>query len=263
MPSPSPKPTADPAAYAAPRTSMRLSPAPQSRARRRLPVPGGGHFFEGTRLAADVAVKQERSRVASDLHDTVAQTLYGISLSAARVLALLERSETAQVQSVVEDLLHLANDGQTELRTLLHDLRSSDEFNRDQLQEELTGALCSQAADLHARAGCQVSLSIPDEPDLAHATKATLIRIAREALYNIAKHACATRVFLVLEVAPAEVMLLVADDGRGFDPSAAHPGHFGLHMMREHALAIAGALEVVSAPDRGTQIRVRGMRRRR
>jgi two-component system sensor histidine kinase DegS len=68
---------------------------------------------------------------------------------------------------------------------------------------------------------------------------------------------------LVLEVAPAEVMLLVADDGRGFDPSGAHPGHFGLHMMREHALAIAGALEVVSAPDHGTQIRVRVMRRRR
>ena len=263
MPSPSPNPTRDLAAYAAPRTSMRRSPVPPSRARRRRPAPAGARFFEGTDGRADAAVQQERTRVARDLHDTVAQTLYGISLSAARVLALFERNETGQVQSVVEDLLHLANDGQTELRTLLHDLRSSDEFNQDQFQEELTRALCSQAADLHARAGCQVSLSIPDEPDLAHATKATLIRIAREALYNIAKHACATRVDLVLEVAPAEVMLLVADDGRGFDPSAAHPGHFGLHMMREHALAIAGALEVVSAPDHGTQIRVRVMRRRR
>src|SRR3979490_943 len=120
MPSPSLEPTRDPAAYAAPRPSMRRSLVPHSRARRRGPVLDGGHFFEGTR----VAVQQERGRVASDLHDTVAQTLYGISLSAARVLALLERSETAQVQTVVEELLHLANDGQTELRTLLHDLRS-------------------------------------------------------------------------------------------------------------------------------------------
>ena len=89
MPSPSLEPTRDPAAYAPPRTSMRRSLVPHSRTRRRMPVRDGGHFFEGTQLAADVAVQQERSRVASNLHDTVAQTLYGISLSATRVLALL------------------------------------------------------------------------------------------------------------------------------------------------------------------------------
>src|SRR4030088_1242711 len=99
-----PRPSPDPSAYAAPRTSMRRSQVPHSRVRRRVPVRDGSRFFEGTRLAADVAVKQERSRVASNLHDTVAQTLYGISLSATRVLALLERSETAHVHSVVEDL---------------------------------------------------------------------------------------------------------------------------------------------------------------
>src|SRR5438128_4032502 len=259
MPSPSLEPTRDAAASAAPRTSMRRSLVPHSRARRRVPVLDGGHFVEGTHVAADVAVQQERGRVASDLHDTVAQTLYGISLSAARVLALLERSETAQVQSVVEELLHLANDGETELRTLLHDLRSDQPLP---LQGGLTGALASLATGFESRTGSQVRLSLADEPDLANTTKATLIRIAREALHNIAKHARATRVDLVLEVGPAEVMLLVADDGGGFDPSAAHPGHFGLHMMREHALAIAGALEVVSAPDRGTQVGIRVVRQR-
>jgi signal transduction histidine kinase len=239
--------------------SPSLSLVHHSRTRRRVPVRDHVCFFEGTRVAADAAVKQERSRVASDLHDTVAQTLYGISLAAARVLALLERSETAQVQSVVEDLLNQANDGQTELRTLLRDLRSD---QPSLLQRGLTGALASLATCLETQTGSQVRLSLADEPELANTTKATLIRIAREALHNIAKHAGATRVDLVLEVGPAEVMLLVADDGRGFDLSAAHPGHFGLHMMREHALAIAGALEVVSAPDRGTQIRVRVMGRR-
>src|SRR5260370_23637543 len=145
MPSASLEPTRDPsaAAYTAPRTSMR-SLVPRSRARRRVPVLDGGHFFEGTR----VAVQQERGRVASDLHDTVAQTLYGISLSAARVLALLERSETAQVQRVVEELLHLANDGQTELRTPLRDLRSDQPVP---LQGGLTGALASLATGLEPR----------------------------------------------------------------------------------------------------------------
>jgi signal transduction histidine kinase len=163
-------------------------------------------------VAADVAVQQERGRVASDLHDSVAQTLYGISLSAARVLALLERSETAQVQSVVEELLHLANDGQTELRALLHDLRSGQPLP---LQGGLTGTLASLATGLESRTGSQVRVSLANEPDLANTTKATLIRIAREALHNIAKHAPATHVDLVLEVGPTEVMLLVADDGRG------------------------------------------------
>src|SRR4030081_3197733 len=190
MPRPSPKPTRDPAAYAAPRTSMRRS-----------------------------LVQQERGRVASDLHDTVAQTLYGISLSAARVLALLARSETAQVQSVVEELLHLANDGETELRTLLHDLRSDQPLP---LQGGLTGALPSLPTGLESRTGSQVRLSLADEPDLTNTTKATLIRTAREALHNIAKHARATHVDVVLEAGPTEVTLLITDNGRGFDLWESH-----------------------------------------
>src|SRR2546428_13562051 len=108
MPSTSLEPTRDPAAYAAPRPSMRRSLVPRSRARRRVPVLDGGHFFEGTRVAADVAVQQERGRGASDLHDTPAPTLYGITPRASPLFTLLERSETAAVQRVVEDLLHLA-----------------------------------------------------------------------------------------------------------------------------------------------------------
>src|SRR3981189_962780 len=253
MPKLSPKLTA----YAAPRPSMRRSLVRHSRARRRVPVGAGGHFCGGTRVAAEVPVRQERSRVASDLHDTVAQTLYGISLSAARVLALLERSETAQVHSVIEDLLHLANDGQTELRTLLHDLRSDQPLP---LQGGLTGALASLATGLESRTGSQVRLSLADEPDLANATKATLFRIAREALHNSEKHARATHVDLVLEAGPTEVTLQIVDNGRGFDPSESRPGHYGLQLMREHAMALGGALDLVSAPGRGTQVRIRVVR---
>ena len=114
----------------------------------------------------------------------------------------------------------------------------------------------SHATGLEVSGGCQVRLSLADEPDLAPSTKTTLVRIAREALHNIAKHAQATCVDLVLEVGPSDVTLLVADDGRGFDPQAAHPGHFGLQLMREQAIAVGAALELVSAPGRGTQVRL-------
>ena len=255
MRSPTVGPRRNPVKHAAAATSVRqLSMRHDTHAQRRTRALAEAGLFETPRPAADVAVHEERRRLARELHDSVAQSLYGITLSASRVLTLLERSDTAQVHAVVNELLRLANDSQTELRSLLHDLRS-DEF--DLLLGGLTGALASQAADLQARAGCQVGLSLADEPDLAAVTKATLARIAREALHNIAKHAQASRVDLVLEVGPSDVTLLVIDNGRGFDPDASHPGHFGLELMYEQATAVGAALDFVSAPGCGTQVRVR------
>jgi len=255
MRSPTVGPRRNPVKHAAAATSVRqLSMRHDTHAQRRTRALAEAGLFETPRPAADVAVHEERRRLARELHDSVAQSLYGITLSASRVLTLLERSDTAQVHAVVNELLRLANDSQTELRSLLHDLRS-DEF--DLLLGGLTGALASQAADLQARTGCQVCLSLADEPDLAAVTKTTLARIAREALHNIAKHAQASRVDLVLEVGPSDVTLLVIDNGRGFDPDASHPGHFGLELMYEQATAVGAALDFVSAPGCGTQVRVR------
>jgi signal transduction histidine kinase len=210
--------------------------------------------------AAEVAVYNERHRLARELHDSVAQTLYGITLNAARVLTLLERSETERVHTIVNELLRLANDSQTELRALVQDLRSGESYR---LPRGLIGALVSHASDFEASAGCQVRLSLADEPDIAPGTKATLARIAREALRNVAKHAQATHVDLVLGVGSSDVTLSIADDGRGFDPDASYPGHFGLQLMREQAMAVGAALDLVTAPGRGTQVRVRVGRRRR
>ncbi|HEV7578799.1 MAG TPA: sensor histidine kinase [Mycobacterium sp.] len=209
---------------------------------------------------AEVAVYNERQRVARELHDSVAQTLYGITLHAARALTLLERSEPEHVHSIVSDMLRLAHHSQTELRAVVHDLRSDDS---NQLPHGLIGTLASHAAEFEATAGCQVRLVVAEEPTIAPSAKATLARIAREALRNTAKHAQATHVQLVLEVGPSDVTLSVTDDGRGFDADAAHPGHFGLQLMREQALAVGAALDVVTAPGRGTQVRVRMGRRRR
>jgi signal transduction histidine kinase len=223
---------------------------------------GEGELVQSAHRAAEVAVHDERQRLARELHDSVAQTLYGITLIAARVLTLLERSETERMHAIVNDLLRLANDSQTELRALVHDLRSDESI---QLPHGLIGALVSHASDFAASAGCQVRLSLADEPDIAPSTKATLARIAREALRNIAKHAQASHVDLVLEVGLSDVTLVVTDDGRGFDPEAAHPGHFGLQLMREQAMTVGAGLDLVTAPGHGTQVQVHvrvGRRRR-
>jgi signal transduction histidine kinase len=223
-------------------------------------VPAGGGLVESTRRAATLAVQDERLRIARELHDSVAQSLFGITLNASRVLILLERSETGTVHTIVSEMLRLANDSQTELRAVVHELRSDESC---QLEGGLTGSLTSLAMQLQTRTGCQVRLSLADEPDIAPSTKVTLARIAREALHNAEKHAQATYVDLALEVGPSDVTLLVADDGRGFDPDASHPGHFGLQLMCEQAMAVGATLELVSAPGRGTQLRVRVVRPRR
>jgi signal transduction histidine kinase len=208
----------------------------------------------------EIAVRDERLRLARELHDTVAQSLFGIALGASRVLTLLERGETEHVHTIVGDMLRVANESQSELRVLVHELRSDDCY---QLEDALTRALTSEAMGLETSGGCRVRLSLADEPDIAPSAKATLARIAREALHNVAKHAHATHVDLVLEVGPSDVTLVVADDGQGFDPDKSHPGHFGLQLMNEHAIMVGAALELVSAPGRGTQVRVRLARRAR
>jgi signal transduction histidine kinase len=180
--------------------------------------------------------------------------------SASRVLTLLERSETDTVHTVVSEMLRQANDSQRELRTLVYDLRSDDSRR---LAGGLAASLATLAAGFEVSAGYRVHLSVADEPDIAPSTKETLIRITREALRNSAKHAHASQVQLVLETGPSEVTLVVADDGRGFDPSAAHPGHFGLQLMYEEAIAVGGSLDLISNPVGGTQVRVRVGRRPR
>jgi signal transduction histidine kinase len=82
-------------------------------------------------------------------------------------------------------------------------------------------------------------------------------RVAQEALHNAAKHARAHTLELVLEVRDREVGLVVADDGRGFDPHGEFPGHLGLRSMRERAAAVGGTLEIESAPGAGTRLSAR------
>lgn len=249
-------PRRDPPTHVPTRASLRPTSRQLDAHGRRVSV--GGSPVESTRRAAADAVRAERERLARDLHDSVAQTLYGIALSASRALTLLERGENTMVHGVLGEMLHLATDSQAELRGLVGDLRSEPSAP---LERGLTESLVRLAAGLEAGSGCAVHLSLNEEPVLLPSTKESLFRIAREAVRNCEKYSGATHVHIVLETGPSGVSLLVADDGRGFDPYAARPGHFGLALMREQALAVGAHLELASTPGRGTQVRVRVGRR--
>jgi two-component sensor histidine kinase len=163
--------------------------------------------------AIRTAVLEERARIARELHDSVAQTLYAISLGASRARTLLQRNDTDQGQSVIEEVMRLASAGQAEVRALLTDIRSD-----EPMFGGLAAALEKLVSDVRARHALEVRLSVVELPTLPAQTAEALVLIAREALHNVAKHAAARRVDIVLERQPEQLIMLITDDGRVLTP---------------------------------------------
>jgi len=212
---------------------------------------GLAHNSRARSGAASSAVLTERARIARELHDSVLQTLYAVTLSASRALKILPTQDMDEAHKCLEEVVRLANGAQTELRGLLTNIRST-----PPIEGGLTVGLAALGADLRARTGLDVRLSLAHEPDLPVATKHALFLIGREALHNALKHAGATRVDIVLEVDCGQLVLMISDNGHGFDPMFYRRGHFGLQSMRERAVDVGGALELTSADGIGTRVRV-------
>jgi signal transduction histidine kinase len=196
-----------------------------------------------------LAREEERRRLARELHDSVSQALYGISLGAHSARTALERDPT-QIAEPLDYVLTLAEGALAEMRALIFELRPE-----SLEQEGLVAALAKQAAALRARQAIIISTELCDEPGLSLQAKQELYRIAQEALHNTIKHARASQVDLILRQTSETLLLEVRDDGVGFDPEEAFPGHLGLHSMRERVASLGGTFQVESAPGQGTAIR--------
>lgn len=200
-----------------------------------------------------LAVLEERQRIARELHDSVSQALYGIGLGARTARALLDRDPSQAVEPV-EYVLSLAEAGLAEMRALIFELRP------DALaQEGLVSALGKRAAALHSRYGIDVETDLGQEPQLSLEAKEALYRVAQEALNNVIKHARAHRVVVQLVEDGEGILLLVEDDGIGFEPQGEHPGHMGMQTMRERMEEIGGTLSIESVPGHGSRLRARAL----
>jgi signal transduction histidine kinase len=200
--------------------------------------------------AQELAALQERQRLARELHDSVSQALYGISLGAHTALEALQSNEPEQTQASLEYVNTLAEAGLAEMRALIFELRP------ESLESEgLVVALTKQVAVLRARYKLTVEADLGEEPNLSLECKNALYRIAQEALHNIVKHARANTVVLRLVKQKDEILLEVRDNGRGFDPASPFPGHLGLHSMQERITKVGGTLTIESKPGQGTCIR--------
>ncbi|HEX2047840.1 MAG TPA: PAS domain S-box protein [Acidimicrobiales bacterium] len=200
-------------------------------------------------------VAEERNRLARELHDSVSQALFSMTLQARALELALAREGVdpgGPVSDGIAQIRQLTQGALAEMRALIFELRPG------ALSEEgLGAALRKLAAALEAKEGLRVDVSAPaDRVPLPPDVEENLYGLAREALSNVVKHARASTVRIRLDIAPDRLELEIADDGVGFDTGASRPGHLGLKTMSERAAGIDGRLDVVSAPGGGTAVRV-------
>ncbi len=206
--------------------------------------------------AVRAAAMTERARLSRELHDSVSQALFGVSLGVRTGLELLPLGADA-AQKPIAYALELAEAALLEMRALIFELRP------ESLREEgLVKALRRQAEAVIARYkaeyGSKLKLSLCEaEPHISLDAKEALYRISMEALTNAAKHARATLIELDLTCNDNWVTLLIVDNGKGFDPKSSFPGHLGLITMRERAEQFGGSIDIDSAIGHGTRIAVR------
>jgi ligand-binding sensor domain-containing protein/signal transduction histidine kinase len=200
--------------------------------------------------AADVAVAEERNRLARDLHDAVSQTLFSASLIA-EVLPKLWGRDRNEGERRVAELRELTRGALAEMRTLLLELRPT------ALEDAELGELLKQLAEsITGRARVPVTVELRGDCDLTPDVKIAFYRIAQEALNNIAKHSGAEGAMINYDCQPEQISLSIEDDGAGFEPAEIGLDSLGLGIMRERAEAIAATLEINSQTGQGTQINV-------
>jgi PAS domain S-box-containing protein len=198
--------------------------------------------------AQELAALEERQRLARELHDSVSQALYGITLGTHTARTLLQR-DPSKVAEPLDYVLSQAEAALTEMRALIFELRP------ESLETEgLVAAISRQAAALHARHEIVVSTELCDEPELSLKAKEELYRVAQEALHNTVKHARAKKVNVCMRWDTDGLLLEVCDDGVGFDTARSFPGHLGLHSMQERITRLGGTLRIESTPGQGTCI---------
>jgi signal transduction histidine kinase len=194
----------------------------------------------------DLAVVDERNRLARDLHDSVKQQVFAISmqLSAARTAL----SETDKAFSSVTEAERLAQQAGAELSTLISALRPPNLENKT-----LTTAIKEYMEEWSRQNKMETDLAIDSNISLNLQDEQVLFRVLQEALANVARHSEAGQVKVILKSDGDKVALIVEDNGIGFDTTRITKG-VGLDSMSERLIAVSGNLEVSSLQPQGTRV---------
>lgn len=206
------------------------------------------------------ATLDERHRLARELHDSVSQALFSLTLQT-RALEVMVSEDPPPVEDLREGLAEvreLTRGTLAEMRSLIFQLRP------EALHEEgLVASIRRHAAAVAAREGIDVRVEGPSTvPGLSSEEGTELFRVVVEAINNAVKHAAPSTVLAELtQDRDGSLTVLVSDDGTGFDPTQRSPGHLGLTSMEERVSRLGGTLEIDSSPGRPTSVRAHLPRR--
>jgi signal transduction histidine kinase len=200
------------------------------------------------------AAAQERSRLAREMHDSLAKTLRGLAFAAAALPNWLAR-DPARAKAESQRIVAAAEIASREARSLLTELR--DDTPLSPLPEAVRGVAERWSAATEVAVACDIGSRI----DLPIRARHELVAILSEILTNVERHAAATTVGVRLTRENGHAVLAVRDDGRGFAPreipDLVREGHYGLVGMQERAQRIGGTVAVRSRPGAGTTVTVR------
>jgi PAS domain S-box-containing protein len=200
--------------------------------------------------AAELASGRERAHLAQELHDSVTQALFSMTITAGAARMLLERGAPG-VDAKLDELAELARDALAEMRSLIFELRPG-----SLAEEGFAPALRKHVAAVQGRTGLVIRLDVdPGLPRLPLSIEDALYRIAQEAVHNVVKHARAREVAIRIGHGPAGVVMEISDDGVGFDQRAKTDG-LGLAGMTARAERFDGTVTVTSSAGRGTLVAV-------
>ena len=203
--------------------------------------------------AEQLAVLEERQRLARELHDSVTQALYSVTLYADAARMAFSAEKWDALERNLQEVRNMSREAMYDMRLLVFELRP---FMLE--TEGLVSALRARLAAVEGRSGLKTEVLVEEERRLPIKIEEELYRIAQEALNNVVKHAGATQVQIQLKYHENTVSLEMNDDGRGFEPETAHQsGGFGLQGIHERVQQLGGSLNIESAPLRGTRLSVR------
>ncbi len=197
----------------------------------------------------DMAVSEERNRLARDLHDSSKQQALAASLELGTALTLFD-SDPKNAKKHLAEADSLVDSVRKELTDLVHELRPQTLDGLD-----FSEALKEFALDWSQRSGIEMNINIEGAKELSLEIRETLFRILQEALANVARHSSARITDVNLDYRTGLITLTIKDDGCGFDPGI-QQGGIGLKSMRERAEVLGGSFRVVSAPGKGTLLEV-------
>jgi signal transduction histidine kinase len=215
------------------------------------PAPGERLRSQYEQKIRQAAAQEERNRLARDLHDSIKQQIFAIQTAAATAQVRFD-GNSGEAREALDQIRSSAREAMTEMEVMLDQLRA------EPLEHTgLVEALKKLCETIGFRTGAQVEFKLGEVPPagmLAPGAAEATLRIAQEALANVARHARASHVLVSLDSSDGRLELTIKDDGAGFDPQQDSRG-MGTSNMRTRAAELGGTCEIVSRPAEGTTVK--------